>query len=440
MSPAVGCDKRMAPRGGTIGKLRFRIRELSREVWVRVTAFAVLGALTAIIGYLVKDFIPSDLPAKIGAEAIESILQILASSMLTVTTFSLSILTAAYAAAGSTATPRAVRLLVSDPVSQTVLATFIGAFLFSLVSIILLKTQIYGQAGRLVLFGATLLVVLVVVVSLLRWIDHLGQLGRVGDTVGRVARAASDALEARLEAPWLGANPLRGAPPSGTVPVCPETVGYLQHCDMAGLSKVAEDNDVLIYLTTTPGDFVSPATVVLNVSAVPHDPDEEAALRKRLLACLTIGEERNFDQDPRFGIQVLSETGQRALSPGINDPGSAVLAVGHMVGVLCKWREQVAPAVEYPRIYMASITAIELLKEGFLPLARDGAANFQVQRALLEAMKSLGGISPSIYGDGVVELSREIMHFNRDSVALKSQRADLVSIFEEILTISQPLE
>ena len=88
--------------GQQVGQLRWRLQELSQRVWVRVTAFAVLGVMTAVAGFAVKGLIPGDLPAKIGADAIESILQILASSMLAVTTFSLSILTAAYAAAGRT--------------------------------------------------------------------------------------------------------------------------------------------------------------------------------------------------------------------------------------------------------------------------------------------------------------------------------------------------
>lgn len=416
----------MARPAGDISQWRFRLREIARKVWVRVTAFAVLGAMTAVAGFALKGVIPDDLPARIGADAIEAILQILASSMLAVTTFSLSILTAAYASAGSTATPRAVRLLVSDPVSQTVLATFMGAFLFSLVSIILLKTELYGRSGRVVLFGVTLLVVLIVIVSLLRWIAQLSDLGRVGDTMGRVARVGRESFEQRLAAPWLGANPLRGAPPPEARGIAPDSVGHLQHCDMTRLSRIADDAELLIYLRATPGDFLTPARPVMQVQPMPDDPDEAESLRERLLACLTIRPERSFEQDPRFGLEILSEIGQRALSPAVNDPGTAIQAAGHVLDILVQWHEEVAPVVEFPRLFLPSLTASELLELAFLPLARDGASNFQLQERLQEIAFALSRISPSIYHEAAVELSRNMLREAEAGVAQPTHRARLV--------------
>lgn len=399
---------------------------------MRVSAFAVLGVLTALTGFALKGFIPDNLPAKIGADAIEAILQILASSMLAVTTFSLSILTAAYSAAGTTATPRAVRLLVSDPVSQTVLATFMGAFLFSLVSIILLKTEIYGQSGRVVLFAVTLLVVLVVVVSLLRWIGQLGRLGRVGDTMKRVSHAASEAFARRLEAPWLGANPLRGDPPAGATAICPRAVGYLQHCDMAKLSQIAEEASVLVYIQSTPGDFMTPADPALHVEPMPEDAGDAESLTGRLLACLTIRDGRDFEQDPRFGLQILSEIGQRALSPAINDPGTAMLAAGHMLDVLRQWHEEVAPVVEFPRLFLRSLTADEFLADNFLPLAREGAGNYELHLRLQKILDALGRISPPIYADAAMRLSRDMLAYSDEAVALKCHRDRLTAASRNI--------
>src|SRR5690606_41571550 len=69
-----------------------------------------------------------------------SLLNIIASSMLAVTTFSLGVMTAAFSAATTNVTPRATRLLMEDDLTNNVLSTFIGAFLFSIVGIIVLKT------------------------------------------------------------------------------------------------------------------------------------------------------------------------------------------------------------------------------------------------------------------------------------------------------------
>lgn len=157
-------------------------RQLTRRLWLRASLIGLLGIVTAILAAVVERYIPWHLPGTMGADSIDSILTIIASSMLSVTTFSLSVMTSAYGAATSNVTPRATRLLMEDPTTQNVLSTFIGSFLFSIVGIIVLQTGAYGDRGRVILFAVTLGVIALIVISLLRWIDHLTRLGRVGET------------------------------------------------------------------------------------------------------------------------------------------------------------------------------------------------------------------------------------------------------------------
>ncbi|WP_439604689.1 DUF2254 family protein, partial [Shinella sp.] len=128
------------------------LSQLGRRMWVRATLFSILAIVTALIAIVLAPFIPGDLSTRIGADAVDNILGIIASSMLTVTTFSLSTMVSAYSAATSNVTPRATKLVMEDSTTQNVLATFIGSFLFSLVGIIALSTGAYGDQGRVVLF------------------------------------------------------------------------------------------------------------------------------------------------------------------------------------------------------------------------------------------------------------------------------------------------
>src|SRR5690606_26766057 len=132
-------------------------------------------------------------------------------SMLAVTTFSLSVMVAAFGRAAENATPRATRLLAEDHTTQNVLATFIGAFLFALVGLVALNAGIYGGSGRVILFAATILVILVVVVTLVRWIDHLTRFGQLHDVAGRVERSTADALNRYASQPCLGGRALESA-------------------------------------------------------------------------------------------------------------------------------------------------------------------------------------------------------------------------------------
>ena len=186
-----------------ISKWRWLLSQLTRTLWIRAALFAVLAVVTALIAIPAQSIINSPLPLNIG-----QILNILASSMLAVTTFSLSVMVAAYSAASNGATPRATKLVQQDTTTQNVLATFIGSFLFSLVGIIALSTDIYNDNGRLILFSVTIGVIILIVVTILRWIEHLSQLGRLGETSGRVEKSALETIRQRVEHPTLGGRRL----------------------------------------------------------------------------------------------------------------------------------------------------------------------------------------------------------------------------------------
>jgi uncharacterized membrane protein len=190
------------------GRWTWLLTLLGRRLWFRATLISLLAVASALVAFLIAPYLPEGLSASIGADSVDGILNILASSMLAVTTFSLSTMVAAYSAATGSVTPRATKLMVEDSTTQNVLATFIGSFLFSLVAIVTLAMEAYGERGRIVLFVVTILVIILIVITLLRWIDYLVRLGRVGETTDRVEDAAARAMKDRRDAPYLGGRPM----------------------------------------------------------------------------------------------------------------------------------------------------------------------------------------------------------------------------------------
>ena len=440
-----------------ISKWRFMALQLGRRLWVRAGFFAVLGVATALLAIVAERFIPWELPGKIGADAVDSILNILASSMLAVTTFSLTVMVAAYSAATSNVTPRATRLVMQDVTTQNVLATFLGTFLFSLVGIIALSTGVYGDRGRVVLFVVVLGVIVVIVVALLRWIDHLSRLGRVGETTDRVEKATAAALAGRIETPCLGGRPWLGsplAPPEGARAVEAETVGYVQHVDIAALSALAEERDLTLYLAAPPGAFVHDGKPLAwlvgaargsdeQTSSEVSDKDAEKAAEEKAAAAAAVRSafvveaERSFEQDPRFGLAVLAEIASRALSPAVNDPGTAIDVVGRAVRLLQPWAkrgeqhpegsagadetgsalgngnlgERAGPDedVACPRIHVPPLAAADLLDDVFAPIARDGAGIIEVQMRLQKALIALASMGDDAMAAAALEQSRRAL-------------------------------
>lgn len=381
-----------------MSRWQWLLMQLGRRLWLRVSLFALGAVLTALVGIVLPPLLPEGLPTAIGPDAIDGILEILASSMLAVTTFSLATMVAAYGAASTNATPRATRLMTDDPVTQNALSTFIGSFIFSLVGLIALSTEAYGEKGRLILFLATLAVVVLIVITLLRWIDYLTRLGRVGETVDRVAGAARRALDERAANPHLGGRPLahsHRAGLAGSEPLFPEAFGYVQHIDMPALEACAEKAGGSVYVLTLPGAFVDPGRPLAHLDGITEDEQKDAVRE-----AFTIGDERSFDQDPRFGICVLAEIASRALSPGINDPGTAIDVIGTGVQTLARWADQGEPAEpRYPNVLVPALSVDDLFDDFFTPIARDGTALVEVQRRLQKALLILARADPGLFGD-----------------------------------------
>ncbi len=368
------------------------LRQL-RKVWVRVASFAVLAIMTAGVAQLVAPLIPSAWTVKIGADSVDQVLSILASSMLAVTTFSLAIAISAFSAAASTATPRATALLQEDPTAQNVLATFLGAFLFSLVGIIALQAGYYNSAGRLVLFVATAAVIALVVLALLRWISHLMTFGRMGDTLDRVEAAAITSLENRLKNPFLGGRPFLAGIPKTCLPVLSSEAGYVLHVDVGKLDAIARSLKIKVWLKALPGSFVHQASPLLHVEREINDDDALQTLRN----AFTVGAERSFEQDPRFGLIVISEIASRALSPAVNDPGTAISVVGRLVRILARWKDSPQAKVDYESVFVPGIEPADLIVDAFRPIVRDGASSVEVQLRVQKALLALAEIAPGVF-------------------------------------------
>lgn len=367
--------------------------QLTKQLWFRISLFAVLAVVSALGSVIIKPYISPDIGGIIGAEAIDNILNILASSMLAVTTFSLSIMVSAYSSATTSVTPRATRLMMEDSITQNVLATFIGCFLFSMVGIVARSMGVYGEQGRVVLFLTTLAVIALMIVMLLRWIQHLSLLGRVGETTLRVEEATHHALLKRVSVPYMGGYPWV-VPPKSASPVYATEIGYVQNIDVAQLNELAQTLDCEFYLQCQVGSFVHPAQALMFITRDHSDVDNEL-----ILNAITIHPERSFDQDPRFGLSVLAEIASRALSPAVNDPGTAIDVCGRAVRLLAIWGQKVGEqsTVIHTRIYVKPIQTADLFDDIFNPVARDGASLIEVQMRLVKNLQALALLNPALF-------------------------------------------
>jgi uncharacterized membrane protein len=398
-----------------MSRWRWLWTRLTRRLWFRAALFTLLAVATALFAAVAEPFIPYRITASIGAEAVDNILGILASSMLAVTTFSLTTMVSAFSAATNNTTPRATRLLIEDRSAQNAISTFLGSFLFAVSGIIALSTGIYGESGRVILFVVTVLVIGWIVVTLVRWMEHLSRLGRVGETTARIEQAARVALQQLAKQPHLGGCPAVPLPPSAH-PVFPAEQGYLQHVDLGRLEALAEEAGQKVHLVMLPGSYAHPRRPLCCLAT---DPGEE--VEERLRGAFSLEQSRSYDQDPRFGLVVLSEIASRALSPAVNDPGTAIGVLTAGGRLLEEWSTTPAePTIEHPHVHVPALSADDLLDGFFRPIARDGAGLLEVGIRLQKTLSLLAPL-PGL-GDATRRHSAEALQRAEAGLTLAEER------------------
>jgi uncharacterized membrane protein len=414
-----------------ISRWRWLLTLFARKLWLRVSVMALIGVATAAAGIVLAPYFPEAWTIKIGAQAIDGILNVLASSMLAVTVFSMSTMVAAYGAATSNVTPRATRLLMEDNTSQNVLGTFIGSFLFSLVGIIALSTGLYGSQGRAILLIVTIGLIALIAVTILRWIDYLARFGRLGETIQRVEEATSKAMKTRLSHPHLGGTPMHGGAPEGAWPVLAASIGYVQHIDIAALEDCASKADREVFVMALPGVFADPARPVAMVSGA-----EDEDIGKAVAEAFTVGAERTFDQDPRFGLCVLAEIASRALSPAVNDPGTAIDVIGRAVRLLAQWgrfeTSETVGEIDYPHVWVPAIEVGDMLDDIFAPIERDGSEMVEVQLRLQKAFVALVATDRDAFGADARRHSATALKRSEVALTLEDERRAVHAVAEKI--------
>lgn len=362
------------------------LRRISRQLWVRVALISLFSLLSLAVAPLLTPILPQEWADRFGRDAVLPVLNILASGMLAVTTFSLNVMVSTYRTASGMATPRVYRLLLEDTVTQSVLATFTGAFIYSLSAIILFRAQIYPAGAAFIVFVMTVFVVALIVISMLRWIDHLSDLGSMDHTLRLIETQTRESLEARRDTPNLGGRCRTEDAPEGRV-IPAQASGFVRFVDMMRLQDLAAEVDATVHLTRLPGEFVLRGRPL----AVATGADE--AFCEKAAALIEVGDVRSFDQDPSFGLTLLAETAQRALSPGVNDPGTAIEVMGRIERLLWETLPVDAEApkdtAKFDRISLPPVTAEALLQASFPPIARCAADAPEVMEWMDKALCAL---------------------------------------------------
>jgi uncharacterized membrane protein len=300
---------------------RYRISRFFRDsVWLPPLVAMVLVMLAQPLVSRLDPIL--GVKAVIGPESARAVLAALASSMLTFIVFVFSILLVSVQLASAQLTPRIIATFFRSGVLRFSLTVFVFAFVYTLSALSRIEDSVpqisvwvaaYSSAACIGVF--------------LYMIDYVGKslrpvsvLTNVGNTGQEVIQDVYPLPVAATENAPTNVAPVPKGGPSRTVRT--RRTGVVLAFDVAGLVKLACRAGCMIEFVPQVGDFVTSGDPLFRM----HGGGE--ALADHLLEqSVAIGPERTMEQDPEFAFRIIVDIAAKALSPAINDPTTAVLAV-----------------------------------------------------------------------------------------------------------------
>ncbi|MEO8340360.1 MAG: DUF2254 domain-containing protein [Nitrospirota bacterium] len=372
-----------------------------RSAYWFIPGVMALGAIALAFGSIKLDeFVRGAVEAKLGwvyaggSAGARAVLATIAGSIITVagTTFSITI--AAFSLASSQFGPRVLRTFRRDTGNQLVLGTFIATFLYCL---LVLRTVRGTDSDTYVPHLSVTLGVVLACLSLavlIFFIHHTAASIQVSSLIDSVGKELDATLlrncpervhrthDERSEIPALD-----NLPEGQTVRARQQ--GYLLQIDYHGLTKIAIRKNGVFHVLIQPGDYL-----VAGMPIIVFEPGllEEADCDD-LYSGIYVGSDRSPEQDIEFGFLQLAEIGVRALSPGINDPFTAVNCLDRTSAAFCLFAEREIPSTDYRdedgniRVIARTITYDRLVEAAFHHIHDAAAQNAWVLRHLAERIE-----------------------------------------------------
>ncbi len=371
-------------------KLRFfALRERLREsLWFIPTLAMLFAFLLSEVNPRLDDALDlaSDSPFTFSGstESARSLLSTISASMITFTGVVFSVTMLVLQLAAGQLSPRVMRTFLRDRGTQIVLGVFIGSFTYSLLILRKMKPAPEpGEAIQSVSIWFGVLLLFIAVFCFIYYIHHIAQSIRPTDVIRRVANETRLSIDRRF--PAESTSSLVGSiPPAGPptrVLRCEGMSGVVATIHLSRLAAMANTYACVFQVVSQPGDFLPRYGEAVRIWGDCPGIDESA-----VLAAIHLADERTMADDPAFGIRQLVDIAERALSPGINDPTTAVQVLDHLHDLLAflSNREMPGFVVEacdgVPRVYLKQPTW-----DMFVGLAMDeirqyGTGSIQVMR------------------------------------------------------------
>lgn len=335
-----------------------------------------------------------------GPDAARAVLQAIAGSLITVTSLTFSLTVVTLQLASSQFSPRVLRTFVADRFVHITLALFMSGFAFALTVLRSVRSETGTDPGFVPEISVTVAFLLAIasILGLVLFLAHLTREIRAETVMQRVADETLATLNRNFPADD-DASRHAPTPSHDAFQVESAATGFLTSVDRGALLRVAIAEQAVLRVNVQPGDSL--VTGVPFATIWPLDPNHIIGpeslqrLNDGINNAVFTGSERTNVQDVAFGFRQLVDVAARALSPGVNDPTTAVHVMGHISGLLCRVVE-LSPGTkclcddqDVVRVILSMPDMADLLDLALAQPRLYGMGDFAVAKRLLSVLEEV---------------------------------------------------
>lgn len=393
-------------------------------------------------------------------EGARAVLSTIAGSMITVAGVTFSITIVSVMNVAGRYGPRILTNFLRDRGNQITLGVFIATFIYCLLVLRTVRSgeqisairqmMMSGESGTdpfvphlSIIVG--ILLALASIGVLIYFIHHVSESLHISNVIARIGRDLQRQLE-KLFPEEAGQERTReeGKQKEDTdvneedlIPLTLSRCGYVVQVNEKSMMEIATSNEYLLKIFRRSGEFVNDHSVVLGIQSSQKIPD---TIFKELRECFILGEQRTPTQDVMFLVDELVEIATIALSPGINDPFTALTCLEWLAAGL-----STATAIAFPdrcrydekgelRMIVPSVSLDDLIYHAFDQLHLPAASSPIVARRMMELYGEIGVIATTPEMHGLLREQAEELHRACNELLPTSQlRDELASCYRRVI-------
>ena len=411
--------------------LKFKfLHNIENKIYFIPSIYAISATIVSIIvifiEYQYTNILLNILPSYFftSYDLSKTILSTIAGSLFAMITVSFSTIMVVLTMYSSQFSPRTMQDFLKNKVTLKVLGIFIAGFIYSILTLLFIDDSMQGS-GESIIFSAMIGVIVAIVCLgyFVYFIHHAANSVQVNLLIESLKEEVIEIVD-KIEARNNSNDQIRNEAPDNlnkmlerdSCEIHPKQSGYIQAIYDIELTKLADEYDIIVRAEKMIGDYVTENTVVFKIWQLNKDADqfnEEKLeeIKNKILGNLVINNERSKKNDIEFGLLKLTEVALRAISPGINDPNTAIFCINQLGWVLSRIAVANLENTYYYNdkdelcFILEDISFWDLLYKTFYQLSHYGNQDVSVAGSIIDALVIIAEGSPK-------DIKEQVWHFS----------------------------